>query len=174
MKTLFKRILFTISSYILRYAEQARKENVYKKYSFPKSVRFEEVSFNGDVTIGERTYINDWSRIDSGSHSKVVIGRDCAIGRFVHITSKTHDLNRPTTDEDNFLINNIEADTIICNEVWIGDFVFIGHGITIGNNAIIGTHSFVNRNVEPFEIVGGIPIRHIRYNDKHPLRRAIL
>lgn len=85
----------------------------------------------------------------------------------MHISSKTHDLTRPTSDEYNEGVKEIESDVIIGNEVWIGDHCYVGPGVTIGNNAIIGAFGFVNRDVKPFEMVGGIPIKHIRFNNKH-------
>lgn len=172
MNFFLKKIIFLIADKIVAFANQKRREDVYKKFRFPLSVSFDNVSFEGNIEIGERTYINEWSRIDSGKNSKIIIGRDCAIGRYVHITSKTHSLERPTSDPNNQNIIGIEQDTIIGNEVWIGDFVFIKHGIKIGNNAIIGAHSFVNREVLPFEIVAGSPIKHIKYNEAHYSRLA--
>lgn len=121
------------------------------------------------MSFGEHTYINEGSRIDSGTASKVMIGRHCAIGRFVHITSKTHDLSRPTTDEDNPHIKHVEADVLIGDYVWIGDKVTILPGVKIGNYAVVGAHSLVTRNVKPFEVVGGIPAIHIKFNTVHYL-----
>ena len=53
------------------------------------------------------------------------------------------------------------------NYVWIGDHVFIKHGVTIGDYAIIGANSVVITDVQPFEIVGGVPAKHIRFNTDH-------
>lgn len=167
MKSFFKRILFSIAEKIVDFASQRKRERIYKKFGFPQSVRFDNVSFEGNIQIGEYTYINEWSRVDSGLNTKVVIGRDCAIGRYVHITSKSHDLARPTSDNEYSKHLQTESDTIIGNEVWIGDHVFIMPGIKVGNNAIIGAHSFVNRDVLEFEIVAGVPIKHIRFNEQH-------
>ena len=36
-------------------------------------------------------------------------------------------------------------------------------GVKIGEGSVIGANSFVNSNVEPYSIVGGIPARVIRY-----------
>lgn len=127
MKAFIKKNAFAIADKILAFANQKRREDIYQRFRFPSTVKFDNVTFDGNIEIGERTYINEWSRIDSGENSKIVIGRDCAIGRFVHITSKTHSLVRPTTDPQNFDLIVIEQDTFIGNEVWIGDFVFIKH-----------------------------------------------
>ena len=36
-------------------------------------------------------------------------------------------------------------------------------GITIGDGAIIGAGSIVTRNISPYEIVAGVPAKHLRY-----------
>jgi acetyltransferase-like isoleucine patch superfamily enzyme len=167
MKKYIKELIFTICNKIVLYSHQKRRESIYKQFGFPKTVRFDNVSFDGNIIIGERTYINGGGRIDSGKTSQVTIGSDCAIGRYVHITAKAHDFKRPTTDSENARHLEKEADTHIGNEAWIGDYVFIKQGVKVGNNAIIGAHSVVNRNVEPFEIVAGVPIKHIRFNTEH-------
>ncbi len=51
----------------------------------------------------------------------------------------------------------------IGSDVWIGDRVMIMDGIIIGDGAIVGAGSIVNKNVMPYEIVGGVTARHIRY-----------
>ena len=167
LKVAVIRIIKRLANKILELAEQYRREVLYQKFNLPSSVKFNNVSFEGNILIGEKTYINDHTRIDSGLKSKVIIGAHCAIGRFVHISSKTHDLLQPTTDNSHVKINEIESDVNICDEVWIGDHCYVSAGVTIGNNAVIAAFAFVNRNVEPFEIVGGVPIKHIRFNKKH-------
>jgi len=53
--------------------------------------------------------------------------------------------------------------TNIGNDVWIGTKSVILSNITIGEGAIIGAGSVVVKNVEPYEIVGGVPAKHIRF-----------
>ncbi|OYU80792.1 MAG: hypothetical protein CFE23_07435 [Flavobacterium sp. BFFFF1] len=48
------------------------------------------------------------------------------------------------------------------NDVWLGSNVVVRRGVTIGDGAIVGANSFVNKDVKPFEIVGGIPARTIK------------
>lgn len=161
------QLIKKMMSMFLRWANDYNAEWLRTKHHFPASVSFYNASFDGTVIIGENTYINDYSRIDSGENSKVTIGRNCAIGRFVHITSKTHDLTQPTTDIDRPVLKTTEADVLIGNCVWIGDKVTVLPGVTIGDYAVIAAHCVVNKNVQPFEIVGGIPMRHIRFNTEH-------
>lgn len=50
----------------------------------------------------------------------------------------------------------------IGNDVWIGEGVFIRRGVNIGDGAIVGARSVVVKDVEPYQIVAGIPARPIR------------
>ena len=54
------------------------------------------------------------------------------------------------------------SNTIIGNDVWIGQKAIIMAGIKIGNGSIVAAGSIVTRNVEPYSIVGGNPARLIR------------
>ena len=52
---------------------------------------------------------------------------------------------------------------IIGNDVWIGSNVTILDGVTIGDGAIIGTGAVVSKDIPPYAIAVGCPIRIIRY-----------
>ena len=56
----------------------------------------------------------------------------------------------------------IKGDTIIGNDVWIGQNATILPSVHVGNGAIIGAKSVVRRNVDPYAIVAGNPARLIR------------
>jgi serine acetyltransferase len=51
----------------------------------------------------------------------------------------------------------------IGNDVWIGDGVTIVGELTIGDGTIIGACSVVAKDVPPYAIVAGNPIKIIRY-----------
>lgn len=50
----------------------------------------------------------------------------------------------------------------IDNDVWIGQGAFIKSGVHIGDGAIIAAHAVVTKDVNPYEIVAGVPARAIR------------
>lgn len=49
----------------------------------------------------------------------------------------------------------------IGDDVWIGANATILRGVTIGQGAIIAAHAVVAKDVQPFEIVGGVPAKVI-------------
>jgi virginiamycin A acetyltransferase len=56
----------------------------------------------------------------------------------------------------------VKGDTIIGNDVWIGQNATILPGVKIGDGVIIGTKSVVGSDVEPYAIVAGNPAKVIR------------
>nr|WP_018367841.1 CatB-related O-acetyltransferase [Streptococcus entericus] len=55
-----------------------------------------------------------------------------------------------------------KGDTVIGNDVWIGQNAVILPGVNIGDGAIIGANSVVGSNVAPYTIVVGNPAKVIR------------
>ena len=55
-----------------------------------------------------------------------------------------------------------KGDTIVGNDVWIGQDAVILPGVQIGDGAIIGLKSVVGSDVEPYSIVAGNPAKLIR------------
>ena len=59
-----------------------------------------------------------------------------------------------------FSITN--GDINIGNDVWIGGNTIILSGVNIGNGAVIGAGSVVSKDIDPFSIWAGNPIKKIR------------
>lgn len=167
MKAAIKTLTVRMFRTVRNWERQLHMEATRKRHGIPDSVQLDhDVDLSGDVTIGEHTYINGLSRFASYGKSRIRIGRYCEIGRYVHAATYTHAFERPTGTEDGAHLVE-EADIVIGDYVWIGDKVFIKYGVTIGDYAVIGANSVVSRDVEPFEIVAGAPIRHVRFNTRH-------
>lgn len=56
----------------------------------------------------------------------------------------------------------LKGDTVVGNDVWIGQNVTVLPGVHIGDGAIIGANSLVSKDIPPYCIVGGNPCREIR------------
>lgn len=62
----------------------------------------------------------------------------------------------------------------IGNDVWIGRGAFIMAGVSIGDGAVVAARALVNKDVEPYSIVGGIPAEHIKYRfDKDTIQKLM-
>jgi virginiamycin A acetyltransferase len=55
-----------------------------------------------------------------------------------------------------------KGDTVIGNDVWIGNSATIMPGVQVNDGAIIATNSCVTKDVPPYTIVGGNPAKEIR------------
>ncbi len=119
----------------------------------------------------------------SGALTHIRLGKFCSIATELTIIGYDHhhewittypfldDPNRalwpgtngiPYPQSPEFGSNKSRGDITIGNDVWIGYRVKLFKGITIGNGAVIGACSLVNKSVEPYTVVAGIPARPVR------------
>ena len=57
---------------------------------------------------------------------------------------------------------SLRGDTVIGNDVWIGQYATILPGVKIGDGAIVAANATVTKDVAPYAIVGGNPAQLIR------------
>jgi len=146
--------------------------------------------FEPPVTLGATVFITGatigaYSYMRSGNvHSVAKIGRFCSIAPGVEIGPSNHPTSflssHPfqygasgfgywpafsTFDHKGLKIPPQEAKTapVIGHDVWLGSHVTIARGVTIGNGAVVAACSVVSKDVKPYEIVGGVPAKHIRF-----------
>lgn len=62
----------------------------------------------------------------------------------------------------------------IGSDVWVGSTAVILGGATIGHGAVIAAGTVVSGTVAPYSVVGGNPMRHIRYRFDEPTRNELL
>lgn len=119
------------------------------------------------LEVGEFTYgqpiVRRWD-----DKTKLKIGKFCSIGSNVQIfLGGEHHTEWLTTYPFDVLLGEgqtkSKGDVTIGNDVWIGNDVTILSGVTIGDGAVIGAGSVVTKNVKKYQIVGGAPVRQIRF-----------
>jgi acetyltransferase-like isoleucine patch superfamily enzyme/tetratricopeptide (TPR) repeat protein len=137
-----------------------------------------------ELEIGAHSYIHDNKiRNPSGALTKIAIGKFCCVASGLSVIGYDHHsewaamfpflddghrANWPGTDgipypqSPEFGSNKSRGDISIGNEVWIGSDVKLFKGITVGDGAVIGACSLVNKSVDPYTVVAGIPARPIR------------
>ena len=90
----------------------------------------------------------------------VNIGNDVIIGPNFTLISENHNsmaLNVPIRSQGTSRIG-----IAINDNVWIGANVTILDGVTIGEGAIVAAGAVVNKDVEAFSVVGGVPAKLIK------------
>lgn len=121
--------------------------------------------------INDFTYVNRNSVINNSNIGKFCsIGPNVICGWGIHPTNgiSTHPMFYSNKKQNGFSFSNnnkIEEfkDIIIGNDVFIGMNVKILDGVTIGDGAIIGAGAIVTKDIPPFAIAVGNPIKIIKY-----------
>lgn len=125
--------------------------------------------------LESNSYVSAFSKLDNvsvGTSSSIgwfnliqdtEIGVGCAIGSHCHIGALNHNYELPVQRFSKRSFGFPANRTVIGNDVWIGKGVTISSGSIVATGAVVAAHSFVNKNIEPYEIVGGTPIKTIGY-----------
>lgn len=119
-----------------------------------------EAGFDGKFILEEGSNIGDNSIIDTTEN--VFIGKEVALGPYVIVYTHDHDYK-----SDRFSAwkgGVIQGAVTIEDGAWVGARVTILPGVTIGKRAIIAAGSVVTKNVQPGDIVGGIPAKTLNKN----------
>ena len=122
---------------------------------------------DGEITIGDYCFIGPLSKIWSAK--KIIIGNRVLIAHNVNIHDNiSHPINSELRHQEfvEFIKTGIHEavdlkgqDIVIEDDVWIGFNSIILKGVRIGRGAIIGAGSVVTKDVEPWTINVGNPLR---------------
>lgn len=133
------------------------------------------------IIRGHRSYGEPILR---GDISDVYIGKYCSIAQNVIADCGWHhNSDWVTTYPLNVFFEGLKhitghprskGDIYIGNDVWLGEKVIIMGGVTIGDGAIVAAGSVVTKDVLPYQIVGGVPAKHIKMRFKAEQIAALL
>ena len=155
-----------------------------RKYPIPgyeKEIYVKPTVSNPNIIVGDFTYIADFefeshvTNFYPWSRDKLIIGKFCQIASGVEFMM--NDANHQMSAVSTFPFYTLEGwdmkapdaldmpfkgDTVIGNDVWIGQNAVLLPGVHIGDGAIIGANSVVGHDVPPYTIVAGNPARVLR------------
>ena len=148
---------------------------------YDKEIYVKPTIKNPNIIVGDFTYIADSEFESHVTHhydfvgDKLIIGKFCQIAAGVEfvMNGANHQMNAVSTFPfytlEGWNMNPpaladlpLKGDTVIGNDVWIGQNAVILPGVHIGDGAIIGANSVVGSDVEPYTIVVGNPARVLR------------
>ena len=119
--------------------------------------------------VGEKTYVA--YDVSIGDHVKinanVYICAGVTVQDFCMISAHTVFTNDLYPRAGNINLDGLEVseptedtlETVVCKGTTIGANVTIGPGLTLGEFCMVGMGSVVTRNVEPYQLVKGVPAR---------------
>ena len=127
--------------------------------------------FLHDVKIGAYSYVAKNINITNFTIGKFCsIGPNFCCGMGIHPTNgistspmfySTSFVNGASIVKENIVVES--KHTTIGNDVFIGANVTVLDGVTIGNGAVIGAGAVVSKDIPPYAIAVGSPIRIIKY-----------
>ena len=148
---------------------------------------------NPNIIVGDFTYFADKDFESRVVHHYDFIGDRLIIGKFCQIAAgvtfvmngANHQMNAVTTfpfyifegwDEKAPALSQLplKGDTVVGNDVWIGQNATILPGVRIGDGAIIGLNSVVGTDIPPYTVFAGNPARHIRNRFDDELTEMLL
>jgi len=124
-----------------------------------KSTISPNVRIRGRFEMGEGSSIAQNCSI-SGENAGVFIGENVMIAPNVVIVAFNHGFEK--LDIPMVKQKNTESPVVIGDNVWISSNCTIGKGVKIGKGVIIAANSFVNKDIPPFSIAGGVPAKVIK------------
>lgn len=145
--------------------------NSVKNCRITKGVVINKKSSFDSVGIGIGTYLSVNAKV-----SNTEIGKFCSIGPNFICGHGIHPINGISTSpsfystgKQNGFTFSMKNKIAECKPILIGNDVFIGanvtvlDGVTIGDGAIIGAGAVVSKNIKPYAIAIGCPIKTVKF-----------
>lgn len=135
-----------------------------------------------NVTVGKYTYgalhVVPYNNINEGAN--LTIGNFCSIAKGVKfLLGGNHDYKRLSTYPFNLYtdlegVSISKGDIIVEDDVWVGENVLVLSGVRIRQGAVVAANTVVSKDIEPYEIVGGNPMKHFKYRFPENVRNKLV
>ncbi len=158
IKSFLKGVAFYLANHLIASLPSFRMRHWYYRHILryylgkESSIHMNVFVTGANIKIGDNVVIN--RRVYLDGRIGITIKDNVSISPEVYIVSMEHDYNDP-------MFTTRGGEVVIENHVWIGARAMILPGITIGEGAVVGGGSVVTKNVEPYQIVAGVPARKI-------------
>lgn len=160
--------------------------SIYPNERIRQVVFIKNVITRPNILVGDYTYYDDINGAEKFEEhvthhyeflgDRLIIGKFCAIAKGIEfvMNGANHRMCSPTTYPFNIMGGGWErfipsldelpfkGDTVVGNDVWIGQNVTVMPGVHIGDGAIIAANSTVTRDIPAYCVAGGNPCRVIR------------
>lgn len=171
LKVIFNHILITIGDSLPRHAFFNRQRHFF--YRLAGMHIGKRVIIKGplgvDAITTDRIFIGDGSFLNSevrfgcrdgfGAHDDYVkIGNECQIGPRVSFDTGSHNLFY----EEGIGRGTFTKPIVLKDKVWICTGALILQGVTINEGAVVAAGAVVNKDVEAYTVVAGVPAKKIK------------
>lgn len=174
----FRDVLLCIFIYM---KESPNPNSVFPKSGVDFMTNVKPTVKNPNIVVGDFTYFSDCDFEKHVTHhydflgDKLIIGKFCQIAAGVEfvMNGANHQMSAVSTFP--FYVMDgwdakppaptdmpMKGDTVVGNDVWIGQNATVLPGVHIGDGAIVGCNSVVASDVPAYTIVAGNPARPIR------------
>lgn len=159
-------------------------------FQLAKIINPQYAEIDDNVVIYDFVFIDAKTSFKIGKHSIMAwhslvegvanfdIGQRCFIGPGAKILGSTYEFNGYYSTEHLLDGQDVtkyrRGDIKICDDAYIGANSVVMPGVTIGEGAIIGANSLVDRNLKPWGIYFGNPVKRIGEREKPTDERRAL
>jgi acetyltransferase-like isoleucine patch superfamily enzyme len=110
------------------------------------------------INISEGARIGLYSVLNGGD--SITVGKKALISGFVYLQTSMHGYSskdKAVQDQgyDHAPVN-------LEDDAWLGTHVVVLPGVTIAKGGVVGSNAVVTKNVEPYQVVAGIPAKPLK------------
>lgn len=144
----------------------------------------------GERVVLREVVVGDFSYFErNGEAIYAELGKFCSVAANVRINALEHPMERLTMHKvsyrpnEYFRFHGLDNDfrerrrskhVTIGHDVWIGHGAVVLPGVTIGTGAVVGANAVVSKDVEPFQIIAGVPAKPLRFRFSPEVCQRIL